>query len=58
VLLTLLAAVYGAVFSAQRLTRPVQDLIAARARRQGRFRHALPLPSRDEMDFWCIHSTT
>ena len=28
-LVTMLAAIYGAVFSAQRLTRPVQDLIDA-----------------------------
>jgi len=52
VLLTLLAAIYGAVFSAQRLTRPVQDLIAGtRAVGKGDFGTRLPLPSRDEMGF-------
>jgi nitrogen fixation/metabolism regulation signal transduction histidine kinase len=41
VLLTLLAAIYGAVYSAQRLTRPVQDLIAGtRAVGKGELRHA------------------
>jgi nitrogen fixation/metabolism regulation signal transduction histidine kinase len=56
VLLTLLAAVYGAVFSAQRLTRPVQDLIAGtRAVGKGDFETRLPLPSRDEMGF-LVHS--
>ena len=56
VLLTLLAAVYGAVFSAQRLTRPVQDLIAGtRAVGKGDFDTRLPLPSRDEMGF-LVHS--
>jgi nitrogen fixation/metabolism regulation signal transduction histidine kinase len=52
VLLTLLAAIYGAIFSAQRLTRPVQDLIAGtRAVGKGDFGTRLPLPSRDEMGF-------
>jgi two-component system, NtrC family, nitrogen regulation sensor histidine kinase NtrY len=56
VLLTLLAAVYGAIFSAQRLTRPVQDLIAGtRAVGKGDFGTRLPLPSRDEMGF-LVHS--
>jgi len=56
VLLTLLAAVYGAVFSAQRLIRPVQDLIAGtRAVGKGDFDTRLPLPSRDEMGF-LVHS--
>jgi nitrogen fixation/metabolism regulation signal transduction histidine kinase len=56
VLLTLLAAIYGAVFSAQRLTRPVQDLIAGtRAVGKGDFDTRLPLPSRDEMGF-LVHS--
>jgi nitrogen fixation/metabolism regulation signal transduction histidine kinase len=56
VLLTLLAAIYGAVFSAQRLTRPVQDLIAGtRAVGKGDFGTRLPLPSRDEMGF-LVHS--
>jgi nitrogen fixation/metabolism regulation signal transduction histidine kinase len=56
VLLTLLAAIYGAIFSAQRLTRPVQDLIAGtRAVGKGDFDTRLPLPSRDEMGF-LVHS--
>jgi nitrogen fixation/metabolism regulation signal transduction histidine kinase len=56
VLLTLLAAIYGAIFSAQRLTRPVQDLIAGtRAVGKGDFETRLPLPSRDEMGF-LVHS--
>jgi len=55
-LLTLLAAVYGAIASAQRLTRPVQDLIAGtRAVGKGDFGTRLPLPSRDEMGF-LVHS--
>jgi len=56
VLLTLLAAIYGAIFFAQRLTRPVQDLIAGtRAVGKGDFGTRLPLPSRDEMGF-LVHS--
>jgi len=56
VLLTLLAAIYGAIFSAQRLTRPVQDLIAGtRAVGKGDFGTRLPMPSRDEMGF-LVHS--
>src|SRR6202000_238343 len=56
VLLTLLAAIYGATYSAQRLTRPVQDLIAGtRAVGKGDFGTRLPLPSRDEMGF-LVHS--
>jgi PAS domain S-box-containing protein len=56
VLLTLLAAIYGAIFSAQRLTRPVQDLIAGtRAVGKGDFGTKVPLPSRDEMGF-LVHS--
>jgi nitrogen fixation/metabolism regulation signal transduction histidine kinase len=52
VLLTLLAAIYGAVFLGQRLTRPVQDLIAGtRAVGKGDFGTKLPLLSRDEMGF-------
>jgi nitrogen fixation/metabolism regulation signal transduction histidine kinase len=55
-LLTMLAAIYGAIFSAQRLTRPVQDLIAGtRAVGKGDFGTRLPLPSRDEMGF-LVHS--
>jgi PAS domain S-box-containing protein len=56
VLLTTLAAIYGAIFVAQRLTRPVQDLIAGtRAVGKGDFAMRLPLPSRDEMGF-LVHS--
>jgi PAS domain S-box-containing protein len=55
-LLTLLAAIYGAIASAQRLTRPVQALIAGtRAVGKGDFGTRLPLPSRDEMGF-LVHS--
>ena len=52
----MLAAIYGAIFSAQRLVRPVQDLIAGtRAVGKGDFGTRLPLPSRDEMGF-LVHS--
>src|SRR5690242_18966096 len=55
-LLAMLAACYGAIFSAQRLVRPVQDLIAGtRAVGKGDFDTRLPLPSRDEMGF-LVHS--
>ena len=55
-LLTMLAAIYGAIFSAQRLVRPVQDLIAGtRAVGKGDFGTRLALPSRDEMGF-LVHS--
>jgi PAS domain S-box-containing protein len=55
-LLAMLAAIYGAIFFAQRLTRPVQDLIAGtRAVGKGDFGTRLPLPSRDEMGF-LVHS--
>ncbi|HTV51589.1 MAG TPA: ATP-binding protein [Steroidobacteraceae bacterium] len=55
-LLAMVAAIYGAIFSAQRLTRPVQDLIAGtRAVGKGDFATRLPLPSRDEMGF-LVHS--
>src|ERR1700722_7920768 len=56
VLLTMLAAVYLAIYSAQRLVRPVQDLIeGTRAVGKGAFPPPLPLPSRDEMGF-LVHS--
>ena len=46
----------GAIYSAQRLVRPVQDLIAGtRAVGKGDFATRLPLPSRDEMGF-LVHS--
>ena len=55
-LLAMLAAIYGAIFSAQRLVSPVQDLIAGtRAVGKGDFGTRLPLPSRDEMGF-LVHS--
>jgi len=55
-LLSMLAAIYGAIFSAQRLVRPVQDLIeGTRAVGKGDFATRLPLPSRDEMGF-LVHS--
>src|SRR5262249_16714116 len=55
-LITMLAAVYGAIWSAQRLTRPVKDLIAGTsAVGKGDFAMRLPLPSRDEMGF-LVHS--
>ncbi len=55
-LIAMLAAIHVAIFSAQRLTRPVQDLIAGtRAVGKGDFGTRLPLPSRDEMGF-LVHS--
>ena len=55
-LLAMLAAINGAIFFAQRLVRPVQNLIAGtRAVGKGDFGTRLPLPSRDEMGF-LVHS--
>jgi nitrogen fixation/metabolism regulation signal transduction histidine kinase len=55
-LLTLLAAIYGAFFSAQRLVKPIQDLAAGtRAVGKGDFDTRLPLSSRDEMGI-LVHS--
>jgi nitrogen fixation/metabolism regulation signal transduction histidine kinase len=52
VLMSLIAAVYGAFFAAQRLVQPVQDLIAGtRAVAMGNYDTKLPLPSRDELGF-------
>ena len=52
VLMSLIAAVYGAFFAAQRLVQPLQDLIAGtRAVAKGNFDTRLPLPSRDELGF-------
>jgi PAS domain S-box-containing protein len=52
VLLSLIAAVYGAFFAASRLVKPVQDLIAGtRAVARGDYDTQLPLPSRDELGF-------
>ena len=51
-LVTMLAAIYGAIFSAQRLFKPVQDLMeGTRAVAKGDFGTRLPLSSRDEMGF-------
>ena len=50
VLMSMIAAVYGAFFTAQRLVKPVQDLIAGtRAVAKGDYDMRLPLPSRDEL---------
>jgi PAS domain S-box-containing protein len=52
VLMSLIAAVYGAFFAAQRLVQPVQDLIAGtRAVAKGNYDTKLPLPGRDELGF-------
>jgi PAS domain S-box-containing protein len=52
VLMSLIAAVYGAIFAAQRLVQPVQDLIAGtRAVAKGNYDTRLPLPGRDELGF-------
>jgi len=51
-LVTLLAAIYGAIFSAEILFKPVQDLMAGtRAVAKGDFGTRLPLTSHDEMGF-------
>ncbi len=55
-LVTMLAAIYGAIFFAQLLFKPVQDLMeGTRAVAKGDFRTRLPLTSRDEMGF-LVHS--
>jgi PAS domain S-box-containing protein len=52
VVMSLIAAVYGAFFAAQRLVQPVQDLIAGtRAVAKGNYDTKLPLPGRDELGF-------
>jgi nitrogen fixation/metabolism regulation signal transduction histidine kinase len=52
VVMSLIAAVYGALFAAQRLVQPLQDLIAGtRAVAKGNYDTKLPLPSRDELGF-------
>jgi PAS domain S-box-containing protein len=52
VVMSLIAAVYGAFFAAQRLVQPVQDLIAGtRAVAKGNYDTRLPLPGRDELGF-------
>ena len=56
VLLSWIAAVYGAFFAAQRLVKPVQDLIAGTlAVARGDYDTKLPLPARDELGF-LVHS--
>ncbi len=51
-LITMLAAVYGAFFSARRLVVPIQQLMAGtRAVARGDFETQLPLPARDEIGF-------
>jgi len=55
-LLSLLAAWYGAIFTAQRLVQPIQDLVkGTRAVAQGDLDTQLPLTSHDEMGF-LVHS--
>jgi nitrogen fixation/metabolism regulation signal transduction histidine kinase len=55
-LLSLLAAWYGAIFTAQRLVRPIQDLVqGTRAVAHGDLDTKLPLTSHDEMGF-LVHS--
>ncbi len=55
VLMSLIAAVYGAFFAAQRLVQPLQDLIAGtRAVAKGNYDTQLPLPSRDELGFLVV----
>jgi nitrogen fixation/metabolism regulation signal transduction histidine kinase len=55
-LLSLLAAWYGAIFTAQRLVQPIQDLVkGTRAVAQGDLDLRLPLTSHDEMGF-LVHS--
>jgi two-component system, NtrC family, nitrogen regulation sensor histidine kinase NtrY len=52
VLMSLIAAVYGAFSAAQRLVQPVQDLIAGtRAVAKGNYDTQLPRASRDELGF-------
>ena len=55
-LLSLLATWYGAIFTAQRLVQPIQDLVqGTRAVAQGDLDTKLPLTSHDEMGF-LVHS--
>ncbi len=55
-LLSLLAAWYGAIFTAQRLVQPIQDHVkGTRAVAQGDLDLRLPLTSHDEMGF-LVHS--
>jgi nitrogen fixation/metabolism regulation signal transduction histidine kinase len=51
-MLSLLAAVYGAFFFSRRLVAPIQDLVAGtRAVAEGDFDTRLPAPTRDEIGF-------
>jgi nitrogen fixation/metabolism regulation signal transduction histidine kinase len=51
-LLSLLAAIYGAFLLSRRLVKPIQDLVAGtRAVAMGNFDTRLPTPSRDEIGF-------
>ncbi len=55
-LLSLLAAWYGAIFTAQRLVQPIQDLVkGTRAVAHGDLDTRLPMTSHDEMGF-LVHS--
>jgi len=55
-LLSLLATWYGAIFTAQRLVQPIQDLVkGTRAVAQGDLDTRLPMTSHDEMGF-LVHS--
>jgi nitrogen fixation/metabolism regulation signal transduction histidine kinase len=55
-LMSLLAAWYGAIFTAQRLVQPIQDLVkGTRAVAEGDLDTRLPLTSHDEMGF-LVHS--
>jgi nitrogen fixation/metabolism regulation signal transduction histidine kinase len=51
-MLSLLAAIYGAFILSRRLVQPIQDLVAGtRAVAEGDFDMRLPTPSRDEIGF-------
>jgi nitrogen fixation/metabolism regulation signal transduction histidine kinase len=55
VLLSWIAAVYGAFFAAQRLVKPVQDMIAGtQAVARGDYDTRLPMPARDELGFLVV----
>jgi nitrogen fixation/metabolism regulation signal transduction histidine kinase len=52
VLVSALAAVWGALYSARRLVAPIQDLVAGtRAVAKGKFDTQLPVPARDDIGF-------
>jgi nitrogen fixation/metabolism regulation signal transduction histidine kinase len=51
-LVSALAAVWGALYSARRLVQPIQDLVAGtRAVAMGNFDTQLPVPARDDIGF-------